>query len=205
MTLDEPRTTEGQDAITRLAFSIYENPGVYALLLGSGLSRAAGIPTGWEITLDLIRRVALAQGETDQSDWAAWYREKFGDELNYSDLIAQLGLTPHERRAILDGYIEPTEEDLNECRKTPTKAHEAIADLVHSGSVRVIATTNFDRMLENALRARGTEPTVLDSADAIQGAEPLVHSRCYLVLVHKLRFQSALSFADSARFAVGGC
>ncbi|MCY3687817.1 MAG: DUF262 domain-containing protein, partial [Gammaproteobacteria bacterium] len=26
-----------------------------------------------------------------------------------------------------------------------------------------------------------------------------------LVLVHKLRFQSALSFADSARFAVGGC
>jgi hypothetical protein len=42
---------------TQLAFSVYESKGVYALLLGSGLSRAANIPTGWEITLDLIRRI----------------------------------------------------------------------------------------------------------------------------------------------------
>lgn len=42
------------DPLTQLAFSVYENPGVFALLLGSGLSRAADIPTGWEITLDLV-------------------------------------------------------------------------------------------------------------------------------------------------------
>jgi hypothetical protein len=34
------------DPLTQLAFSIYENKGVYALLVGSGLSRAAEIPTG---------------------------------------------------------------------------------------------------------------------------------------------------------------
>jgi hypothetical protein len=39
------------DPSTALAFSLFENKGVYALLLGSGLSRAAQIPTGWEITL----------------------------------------------------------------------------------------------------------------------------------------------------------
>ena len=39
--------------LTQLAFSVYENKGVYAVLLGSGLSRSAEIPTGWEITLDL--------------------------------------------------------------------------------------------------------------------------------------------------------
>jgi hypothetical protein len=50
------------DPLTQLAFSVYENKGVFALLLGSGLSRAASIPTGWEITLDLIRRVAVARG-----------------------------------------------------------------------------------------------------------------------------------------------
>jgi hypothetical protein len=44
------------DPITALAFSIFENKGVYALLLGSGLSSAAQIPTGWKITLDLVRR-----------------------------------------------------------------------------------------------------------------------------------------------------
>jgi len=50
------------DHITQLSFSVYENKGVFAVLLDSGLSRAAEIRTGWEITLDLIRRVALAQG-----------------------------------------------------------------------------------------------------------------------------------------------
>lgn len=48
-----------QDPLTQLAFSLYENKGVFAVLLGSGLSRSAEIPTGWEITPDLVRRVAL--------------------------------------------------------------------------------------------------------------------------------------------------
>jgi len=52
------------DPLTQLAFSIFENKGVYAVLLGSGLSRAAEIPTGWEITLDLkgalpVRKASL--------------------------------------------------------------------------------------------------------------------------------------------------
>jgi hypothetical protein len=38
------------DPPTALAFSLFENKGVHALLLGSGLSSAAQIPTGWEIT-----------------------------------------------------------------------------------------------------------------------------------------------------------
>lgn len=46
------------DPLTQLSFSVYENKGVFAVLLGSGLSRAAEIATGWEITLDLIRRAA---------------------------------------------------------------------------------------------------------------------------------------------------
>lgn len=50
------------DPLTPLAFSIHENKGTYAVLLGSGLSRAAEIPTGWEITIDLIRRIAEMQG-----------------------------------------------------------------------------------------------------------------------------------------------
>jgi hypothetical protein len=34
-----------------LAFSVRSGPGTYAILLGSGVSRAAGVPTGWEVTL----------------------------------------------------------------------------------------------------------------------------------------------------------
>ena len=121
------------DPLTQIAFSVYENKGVFALLLGSGLSRAAEIPTGWEITLDLIRRVAQAQGRPQQPDWAAWYREQTGQEPDYSTLLEELGASPEERRSILHSYIEPTEDDRAEERKVPTAAHRAIADLVRGG------------------------------------------------------------------------
>lgn len=172
------------DPVTQLAFSVYENRGVLAVLLGSGLSRTAEIPTGWEITLDLVRQVATAQGVEEQPDWAKWYREKTGKEPNYSELLNEIGSSPDERRAILHRYIEPNEQDREEGRKIPTKAHHAIAQLVRAGYIRVIVTTNFDRLMENALREQGVEPTVVASADALAGAEPLTHSRCYLLKLH---------------------
>ena len=170
--------------LTRLSFSIYENRGVYAFLVGSGLSRAAEIPTGWEITIDLIRRLARAQGEEEQPDWVAWYRERTGEEPDYTVLVGELGSSRDERRSILDSYIEPTTEDREEGRKLPTVAHYAIAELVQLEFVRVIISTNFDRLLESALRERGVEPTVVSSVDALKGAEPLTHSNCYLLKLH---------------------
>ena len=184
MASEAAQTNQSAELLTRLAFAIQGSPGVYALLVGSGLSRAAGILTGWEVTLDLVRLLALAQGESDQSDWAAWYRSEFQKEPKYSDLVAALASSPAERRAILHGYIEPTSEEREQGRKVPTKAHIAIADLVHDGHVRVLLTTNFDRLLENALRDRGVEPAVINSVDALKGAEPLTHTACHLVKLH---------------------
>lgn len=164
-----------------LALSLHHSPGVHAILVGSGLSRAAGIPTGWEITLDLIRRLAALDGLTEHDDWAAWYRNKFGKEPSYSEILNALASTAAERRSILHSYIEPAEGD--DARK-PTKAHHAIAQLVASGAVRLIVTTNFDRLVENALREAGIEPTVIGGGDAIKGATPLVHSKCTVIKVH---------------------
>ncbi|MDF1586737.1 SIR2 family protein [Marinimicrococcus flavescens] len=172
------------DPLTQVSFSVYENKGVFAVLLGSGLSRAAEIPTGWEITLDLISRVAAAQGVEPQLDWAAWYRAKAGAEPDYSKLLEELASTPDERRSILHSYIEPSDEDREQGRKTPTAAHRAIAELVRAGYIRVIITTNFDRLMESALRELGVEPTIVASVDALQGAEPITHSMCYIVKLH---------------------
>jgi len=172
------------DPSTALAFSVFENRGVFALLIGSGVSRAAQIPTGWEVVLDLTRRVAALEGVQDQIDWAAWHQERFGEPPNYSKLLDALAQTAEERRSILHTVIEPTAEDIEEGRKTPTKAHKAIARLVRNGFIRVIITTNFDRLLENALRAEGVEPTVIKSDDDLQGAVPLVHTRCFVLKVH---------------------
>ena len=54
-----------------LAFSIHSNRGAFAFLLGSGISSASGIPTGWGIVLDLIRKLAKLEGEDCEPDPAA--------------------------------------------------------------------------------------------------------------------------------------
>jgi hypothetical protein len=99
-------------------------------------------------------------------------------------LLEELSSSPDERRAILHSYIEPSEEDRENGRKVPTAAHYAVADLVRGGYIRVIITTNFDRLTENALRERGVEPTIVSSVDALAGAEPLTHSVCYVLKLH---------------------
>ena len=167
-----------------LAFSIYESKGIYALLLGSGASRSAYIPTGWDITLDLVRRIATLEGVDGQSDWVAWYTKEFKREPSYSDILDNSASTPDGRRAILHSYIEPTAQDIAAKRKIPTTAHHSIASLVANGFIKVIVTTNFDRLIENALRDIGIEPAVISGIDDIKGAVPLVHSNCTVIKVH---------------------
>lgn len=172
------------DPTTQLAFSMHENKGVYAVLIGSGLSRSAGIPTGWEITMELIKRAGITSGVPDQEDWHAWYVERTGRQPNYSTLLEELATTQTERRTIIQGFLEPTEQELEDGMKMPTPAHRAIAEMVKAGFIRVIITTNFDRLMENALRDLGIEPTVVSSVDTLAGAEPITHTQCYILKIH---------------------
>lgn len=174
------------DPITRLAFSIQQNKGVYALLLGSGVSFSSGIPTGWAITLDLIRKMALADGVAEQPDWYVWYKTTYGKEPDYSHLLERLAPNPAERQPIIQAYLEPARnpDDPDDRSGLPTPAHQAIARLVKAGYVKVIITTNFDRLLETALTAEGIQPTIIASEDACQGAVPLPHSPCTILKLH---------------------
>ena len=172
------------DPIHSLAFSIQANRGVYAVLMGSGVSKAAKIPTGWEITLDLIRKLAVLHEEPCDPDPESWYRERFGSDPDYSELLDALAKTPAERQQLLRAYWEPTTGEHEEADKQPTAAHRAIAALVAGGFVRVVVTTNFDRLMETALRDGGIEPTVLSTPEQVTGAIPLIHAQCCLFKVH---------------------
>ena len=167
-----------------LAFAVQSSPGVYALLLGSGVSRPAQIPTGWEVVLDLVRKLAGAQGADCEPDPAAWYEATYGAQPGYSQLLDALARTPSERQQILRAYFEPTDEERIEGAKAPTEAHRAIANLMASGQIRVVLTTNFDRLMERALEDVGVAPTVISTPDQIDGAVPLAHIKCCVVKLH---------------------
>lgn len=172
------------EPILSLSFSMHSNKGVYALLLGSGISRPVGIPTGWEIVLELVRKIALIKGANCEPDPAAWYFRTFGKDPDYAELLGELAGSAAERSGLLRSYFEPTEEERERGLKVPADAHKAIADLVAKGYVRVILTTNFDHLLEEALDAAGVRPTVIRTPDAVEGAVPLIHSNCTVVKLH---------------------
>jgi hypothetical protein len=175
------------DARISLTTAIHAQPGVYALLLGSGTSTGAGVPTGWGVITALVTRAAAAAGHdvsgaVDPEQW--WQDHGDGQPLGYSGLLAQLASTPGARRALLADFFQATDEEREQGIKVPGAAHRAIAELVRRGSIRVILTTNFDRLLEQALDEVGISPQVVATPSAIAGMEPLAHARCTVVKLH---------------------
>jgi len=172
------------DPHINLAFSVRATPGGYAVLLGAGASIAAGMPSAWDVQQDLIRKAAAAEGVNEVGDPHAWYKERFDRTATYDDLLARLANTPLERQALLQAYFEPSAEDREEGQKQPTAAHRAIARLVAAGHVRIVLTTNFDRLMETALREAGVEPTVAGNPAAAAGLAPLHTFKCLVIHVH---------------------
>lgn len=171
------------DKEAALTFSMRNNRGVYSLLLGSGVSKAAEIPTGWDVVEDLIEKLAAVEG-AEHEDPFEWYEDEYGHPARYDELIEALADTQPERRALLERYFEPTDDERENGVKTPTDAHESIAWLMKEGYIRVVLTTNFDNLLESALRDIGVEPTVISTTEAADGAEPLGHVGPVVLKIH---------------------
>ena len=172
------------DPVQSLAFAVQTHPGIYAPLIGSGVSRDAGIPTGWEIVQDLIRKLAVTKNEQADPKPEQWYLENFGECPDYSKLVNHLAKTPTERQQLLRPYFEPTDQEREEGWKQPTAAHKAIAYLVRQGFIKLIITTNFDRLIEKALEQEGVAPEVISSKAQLVGSVPLMHAQCRVFKIH---------------------
>lgn len=165
----------------QLAFSIASSPNTFALLMGSGISRPAKIPTGWEILNDLITQIAAISGEELIEDKTLWFQNKYGLEPSYSNVLEKVAPTPAERTLVVKKYFESSNDE-----KTgkPTAAHKAIARLVKNGYLKVIITTNFDRLMEQALAEQNIVPTIIRSDSDLDGALPIIHSPCTILKVN---------------------
>jgi hypothetical protein len=167
-----------------LAHNVYTNKGAYALFLGSGISRPAAIPTGWEIILKLITRLGILKTGSAPSDPVAWYQDQYQKTPNYSHIIEEMTNTSEERVNLLKPFFEASEDEISDGLKKPTLAHKAIAKLVQKGYIRVIVTTNFDRLIENALRELSIEASVISNPSHIENVMPLIHSSITIVKIN---------------------
>lgn len=172
------------DSLSSVALAVHSKPGLFALLLGSGISRPAGIPTGWEIVLDLIKKISILENEDCGDKPEDWYYSKYGNEPKYSELLEKISNSSAERQSILREYFEPSTTEHEAGFKLPTQAHKAIASLVGDGYIKVIITTNFDDLLETALYEVNIKPVVIDTPDALEGSFPLALSGCTVIKIN---------------------
>lgn len=154
------------------------------MLLGAGISRSTGVKTAWEVLQELIRRASVVAGETVAQDPITWWTETTGEAPTYPAVLAEVASTQDERRALLTEFFVRSPSELADGVKVPSEGHQAVARLVAAGLVRVILTTNFDLLVEEALRANGIEPVVASTPEAIEGMEPLHAQRCVVVHLH---------------------
>ena len=170
-----------------LAFTLEANPGSYALLIGAGASHGA-VPTSWEILTSLVTRLAnVSQGDGVVEDPLHWYESTYNTAPNYSDVLAALSPSPAGRVGLLKPFFEgaaAAQEGEEVDGPRPTVGHHAIARLIKAGFVKVVVTTNFDRLIEQALGAIGVEPTVLSTPADFAGALPLHQQTSCIIKIH---------------------
>ncbi|MCA0453430.1 MAG: SIR2 family protein [Chloroflexi bacterium] len=171
------------DKILRVASEVYSAPKVYALLLGSGISRSAGIPTGQQLMDDLIRRIAYLHKETINEQPAEWYERHYNKKPTYGGVLQLLGRNQADRSNLLRPYFERQSDDEVEV-KAPTRAHHAIARLIKEGYIQVVVTTNFDRLLEQALEAQGISPYVIRTPQDAANSVPLQNLPVTIIKLH---------------------
>jgi NAD-dependent SIR2 family protein deacetylase len=161
-----------------LALKLTEEPGVCAVFLGAGISKGAGVPTSWEIFLHSLGRLYRMEEKADPPDEAqllAWRKRKRYGDLGYTTILEALYSDASARRNYLDQFFRA---------KEPSAAHRSIAALCRAGLVRVIVTTNFDQLMEQALRDEGLAPDVVSSPNDLQLVRRREISPCWLLKLH---------------------
>lgn len=171
--------------ISRITSSIYSNKGAYVFLLGSGISKMAGVPTGWDITVNLVKQLACQKKvKITDTEVEKWFEDTFKVPCSYSSILEECVKTPTERKNLMKSFFESKEEN----KLSPSVAHKAIARLTKLGFVKVILTTNFDRLMEKALEDEGIIPTVIYDESMIDGATPYIHSDITIIKINYYGF-----------------
>jgi F420-0:gamma-glutamyl ligase-like protein len=78
------------DDLISVAFSLQNNPGAYAVLVGAEISKPA-VPTAWEVLTRLAVDVAVLKGDQITADEAeGWWIANIGAEPRYETVLEKV-------------------------------------------------------------------------------------------------------------------
>ena len=166
------------DPILPLSISIAEGKGTYAFFLGSGISSMAGVPTGTKL-LELTKEKLYMMDKTlktidNAENFQKWLELKDINDIDYSKLL-EMFPSEEDRRIFLEQFFSDVK---------PTESHVTVAKMVEKGLIKVIITTNFDRLMESALDDRKIDYDVVDCSHDLKTLKPREHAKCRILKLH---------------------
>ena len=114
----------------------------FALMIGAGCSKAAGIPLASELIAEINERYPAQVTRLSEEE-----KKDYGQCMG--------GLPLNQRRELLDPYLRDAKLNW---------AHIAIASLISAGYVQRVLTVNFDNVLARACGLCGIYPATYDYA-----------------------------------------
>jgi len=165
------------DPILSLTIAIAEVNKAYAIFLGSGVSKTAGIPTGPEILWDSKKLLykLINEKEPKDKELKDWFEKSKFKDFTYSKILKAICSSQEERRKFLEKYF---------IGRSPTDTHRIIADMVKKGLTKIVITTNFDRLMEKALDDAEIVYDVASSSAELKAMRPREQSPCSILKLH---------------------
>ena len=142
------------------------------------------LPSCWgsvrpvEVLRDITGRWFAAEtgsAPTAATDTIAWASAQLGAEPTYSLVLEKLFPERAQRQELLSGLF---------IGKEPTEAHRSLARLAASGLVRVIVTTNFDRLIEASLDDLGVRWSRVTNEAELGTAQPREVAQVFILKLH---------------------
>ncbi|MDO9577595.1 MAG: SIR2 family protein [Candidatus Cloacimonadales bacterium] len=138
----------------------------YVLFVGAGLSKDAGVKIGWDILIETLQPIYLAEEEITElpanykKDIEKWYLEhETYNKFGYSEILELVHKGEIERRDYLEKFFK---------NEVPGEAHKQIAQMVANGLIRFIFTTNIDNLIEKALDEMNLDFDVIFSDEILE-------------------------------------
>ncbi|MCH7619742.1 MAG: SIR2 family protein, partial [Candidatus Marinimicrobia bacterium] len=121
----------------------------YVIFVGAGLSKDAGVRSGWDILIETLKPLYLEENKLEElpedhyqliQEWYLNHKEI--EQLGYSEILELMYKGNIERRDYLKKFFVDVR---------PGEAHRQLALMVKNELIRFIFTTNFDDLIEKAL------------------------------------------------------
>ena len=174
-----PKTITSRQLVRMLKDASGESKGMkFCFLIGAGASMSSGIPTGADLARKWIQEI---EEDCGKDDFAKWKNKVQISEDNVGEFYPQIyekrfGHIPESGYDCIRHYMEG---------KEPSLGYLILANIMVREKHNVVITTNFDNLLEDAIRTYTKEKPFIAGHEALAGYVPKRSDRPIILKVHR--------------------